>query len=73
MPNAELEIVETALRERANQYGPNPEAGVFDPYTQRLAGALVAVCVTTCSSMRTGGTSPGIPTEASSSGDLPRG
>ncbi|MEA1903900.1 MAG: DUF222 domain-containing protein [Actinomycetota bacterium] len=47
LPNAELEIVETAIRGRADRYGPNPETGMFDPYTQRLADGLVEVCATT--------------------------
>ena len=32
LPNTELEIVETAITQRADQFGPDPETGLFDPY-----------------------------------------
>ncbi len=47
LPNAELEIVETAIRDRADKIGPNLETGVFDAYSQRMADGLVEVCATT--------------------------
>ena len=47
LPNAELEVVETRLRNRADQYPANPDTGLFDPYAQRMADALVEVCATT--------------------------
>jgi hypothetical protein len=47
LPHAELEIVETAITERADKIGPDPETGLFDPYSQRMADGLVEVCATT--------------------------
>jgi hypothetical protein len=47
LPHLELEIVETAIRDRADQIPVNPETGVFDAYSQRLADGLVEVCATT--------------------------
>ncbi len=47
LPNTELEIVETAITERADRIPPDPETGLFDPYTQRMADGLVEVCATT--------------------------
>ncbi|MFB3044563.1 MAG: DUF222 domain-containing protein, partial [Acidimicrobiia bacterium] len=46
LPNFELEIVETAITQRADQFGPDPETGLFDPYSQRMADGLVEVCAT---------------------------
>ncbi|MCZ6504883.1 MAG: DUF222 domain-containing protein [Actinobacteria bacterium] len=46
LPNTELEIVETAITQRADQMGPDPETGLFDPYSQRMADGLVEVCAT---------------------------
>ena len=46
LPNFELEIVETAITQRADQIGPDPETGLFDPYSQRMADGLVEVCAT---------------------------
>ena len=46
LPNTELEIVETAITEKANKFGPDPETGLFDPYSQRMADGLVEVCAT---------------------------
>ncbi|MEE9177724.1 MAG: DUF222 domain-containing protein, partial [Acidimicrobiia bacterium] len=47
LPNAELEIVETAIRDKADQIPINPETGLFDAYSQRMADGLVEVCATT--------------------------
>ncbi len=47
LPHLDLEIVETAIRDRANQIPVNPETGVFDAYSTRLADGLVEVCATT--------------------------
>jgi hypothetical protein len=47
LPGTELEIVEKALRERADQVPVNPETGRFDPYPARLADGLVEMCATT--------------------------
>ncbi len=47
LPNTELEIVETAITQRADKIGPDPGTGLFDPYTQRMADGLVEVCATT--------------------------
>ena len=47
LPNAELEIVESAIRERADRMPVNPETGAFDPYPQRMADGLVELCATT--------------------------
>ena len=46
LPGADLHLVETAIRERADRFGPNPETNLFDPYPVRLADGLVEVCVT---------------------------
>jgi hypothetical protein len=47
LPNAELNVVESSIRERADRMAPNPETGLFDPYSQRMADGLVEVCATT--------------------------
>ncbi|MCH7900217.1 MAG: DUF222 domain-containing protein [Acidobacteria bacterium] len=47
LPHLDLEIVETAIRDRADKMGPDPETGLFDPYPQRMADGLVEVCATT--------------------------
>jgi hypothetical protein len=47
LPHAELEIVDTAITERADRIPVNPETGVFDPYSQRMADGLVELCATT--------------------------
>ncbi len=47
LPHLELEIVETAIRDRADRVPVNPETGVFDAYSQRMADGLVEVCATT--------------------------
>jgi hypothetical protein len=46
LPGVELHVVETAIRSRADRFGPNPETGMFDPYPVRLADGLVEVCAT---------------------------
>jgi len=38
--------VESAIRARADRFGPNPETGMFDPYPVRLADGLVELCAT---------------------------
>ncbi len=47
LPNVDLEIVETAIRDKADKIPVNPETGVFDAYSQRMADGLVEVCATT--------------------------
>jgi len=47
LPHLELEIVETAIRDRADRIPVNPETGLFDPYSVRMADGLVEVCATT--------------------------
>jgi hypothetical protein len=46
LPGAELHLVESAIRERADQIPVNPETNLFDPYPVRLADGLVEVCAT---------------------------
>ena len=47
LPGMEMSLVETAIRERADQIPPNPESGIFDPYPQRMADGLVELATTT--------------------------
>jgi hypothetical protein len=47
LPNVDLEIVETAIRDKADKIPVNPETGLFDAYSQRMADGLVEVCATT--------------------------
>jgi len=47
LPNTELEIVETAITEQADRIPVDPDTGLFDPYSQRMADGLVQVCATT--------------------------
>jgi hypothetical protein len=47
LPGAELHMVETAIRERADRIPSNPETGMFDAYPTRLADGLVELCATT--------------------------
>ncbi len=47
LPHLQLEIVETAIRDRADKIGPDPQTGLFDAYSQRMADGLVQVCATT--------------------------
>jgi hypothetical protein len=46
LPGAELHLVESAIRERADRFSPNPETSRFDPYPVRLADGLVEICTT---------------------------
>jgi hypothetical protein len=46
LPGAEMKIVESAIRSRADAIPPNPETDRFDPYPTRLADGLVEVCAT---------------------------
>lgn len=46
LAGAELHVVETAVRSRADRIPPNPETNLFDPYPVRLADGLVEVCAT---------------------------
>jgi len=41
LPAAEAEVVNAALERRAQQLGPDPETGVWSPFHQRCADALV--------------------------------
>jgi hypothetical protein len=47
LPGAHGEIVQEALESVADRLAPNPETGLFDPYSMRLADALVEVSATT--------------------------
>ncbi|MGH8948018.1 MAG: DUF222 domain-containing protein, partial [Acidimicrobiia bacterium] len=47
LPGAEMVLVESAIRERADRIPPNPESGIFDPYPQRMADGLIELCSTT--------------------------
>jgi hypothetical protein len=47
LPGAEMLMVETAVRTRADRIPPNPETGRFDAYQARMADGLVEVCTTT--------------------------
>lgn len=46
LPGAEMSMVETAIRARADRIPVNPESGLFDPYPQRMADGLVEMAVT---------------------------
>ena len=46
LPGAEMALVESAIRERADEIPANPESGIFDPYPQRMADGLVELCAT---------------------------
>jgi len=46
LPGAEGKLVEVAVRSRADRFGPNPETGLFDDYSTRLADGLVELCAT---------------------------
>jgi len=41
------EIVQKAVKDAADKIPPNPETGVFDSYSARMADGLVEVCATT--------------------------
>jgi hypothetical protein len=47
LPGAEMTMVESAIRDRADRIPVNPESGMFDPYPQRMADGLVELCVAT--------------------------
>ena len=47
LPGAEMSLVESEIRARADRIPPNPESGIFDPYPQRMADGLVELCATT--------------------------
>ena len=47
LPGLEMSLVESAIRERADEIPVNPESGIFDPYPQRMADGLVELCSTT--------------------------
>ena len=47
LPGPDLALVESAIRERADEIPVNPESGIFDPYPQRMADGLVELCATT--------------------------
>jgi hypothetical protein len=44
LPTLEGETVRQALERIAEDYGPNPETGQFDPFEMRMADALVELC-----------------------------
>jgi Domain of unknown function (DUF222) len=47
LPGAEMVLVESEIRARADRIPVNPETGMFDPYPQRMADGLVELCITT--------------------------
>jgi hypothetical protein len=47
LPGAEGKLVEEAVKSHADRFGPNPETGLFDDYSTRLADGLVELCATT--------------------------
>jgi hypothetical protein len=46
LPGAEMSLVESEIRARADRIAPNPESGMFDPYPQRMADGLVELATT---------------------------
>ena len=46
LPGAEMSLVESEIRARADRMPPNPESGMFDPYPQRMADGLVELATT---------------------------
>ena len=46
LPGAELDVVESAIKVRADRVPVNPETGRFDPYPQRMADGLVELAAT---------------------------
>jgi hypothetical protein len=46
LPGAEMSLVESAIREKADRIPVNPESGIFDPYPQRMADGLVELATT---------------------------
>ena len=47
LPGPDLALVESAIREKADEIPVNPESGLFDPYPQRMADGLVELATTT--------------------------
>ena len=47
LPGAEMALVESEIRARADRIPVNPETGIFDPYPQRMADGLVELATTT--------------------------
>jgi hypothetical protein len=47
LPAFEGEIVQKAVEDAANRIPVDPDTGLFDPYSQRMADGLVRVCATT--------------------------
>jgi len=46
LQGAEMSLVESAIREKADRIPVNPESGIFDPYPQRMADGLVELAIT---------------------------
>lgn len=47
LPGADMDIVETAVRDRADRMPTNPETGMFDSYSERMADGLVELATDT--------------------------
>jgi hypothetical protein len=47
LPGADMDVVESAVRTRADRIPVNPDTGVFDPYPERMADGLVELASTT--------------------------
>jgi len=47
LPGVEMDLVESAVRTRADRMPVNPDTGVFDSYPQRMADGLVELASTT--------------------------
>jgi hypothetical protein len=47
LPGADMDVVESAVRIRADRIPVNPDTGVFDSYPQRMADGLVELASTT--------------------------
>ena len=47
LPGAEMTLVESEIRARADRIPVNPESGLFDPYPQRMADGLVELATST--------------------------
>jgi hypothetical protein len=56
LPGAEMSLVESEIRARADRIPPNPESGMFDPYPQRMADGLVELATTTGDESSSGST-----------------
>ena len=46
LPGVEMSLVESAIRQKADEITVNPESGIFDPYPQRMADGLVELATT---------------------------